>query len=106
MSKASEQALSELHGKLADTLSAALETSDKAQHLLNKYEASDKDIPFDIINFLRSLREVNPTMLTVVTKFLKDNNISCDGQSDDALEDLEAQLKSKRKTKAADITYN
>jgi len=106
MTKASEQSLSELHGKLADTLSAALETSDKAQHLLNKYEDHEVELPFDVKNFLRAMREVNPTMLTVVTKFLKDNNISCDGADDDDLGALEGKLKAKRKSKLKDVTYN
>lgn len=93
MSKATEDALGVLHGKVAETMTAALDQSDRAASLLIEFE---EDLPHKVKRFLEEVREVNPSLLTSATKFLKDNNISCDAGEDEKLSELEDRLKKKR----------
>lgn len=93
MSKATEDVLSLLHGKVAETMIDALDQADRAAGLLIKH---GDDLPNDVIRFLEESREVNPSLLTSATKFLKDNNISCDPADDEQLSELEERLKQKR----------
>lgn len=95
MDKATETQLSALHGHVASTMTAALNTSAQAEKLLRKYE--DAAIPGEVIRFLEQATVVNPSLLTAITKFLKDNDISCDIGSSDDLQELEASLARKRK---------
>ena len=94
MSRATEDQLAALHGHLAKTFTAALEQSTRASTLLAVER--DEPLPDDIVDFLESFVEVNPSLLTAATKFLKDNNISCPlGESSD-LDELKATLNKKR----------
>lgn len=98
MSRATEDQLAQLHRKVAETMVAALDQSDRAGHLLAKYALEDT-LPRDVQKFLEDAREINPSLLTSATKFLKDNNISCDPGEDENLAELEDRLKRKRTTK-------
>lgn len=109
MGKATEDQLAVLHGKVAETMTAALDQSDKANALLIKYSGhkfeEGESLPTDIMKFLEDTREVNPSLLTSATKFLKDNNISCDAADDEKLSELEERLKKKRKGNVTDISF-
>jgi len=96
MSKATEHELSALHKRVAETMTAALDQSEKALRLIAKYNAREEKLPKDIIAFLEDAAEVNPSLLVAATKFLKDNNISCDPAEDDNLKSLEEKLKNKK----------
>lgn len=99
MGRATEDQLAKLHNKVAETMIAALDQADRAAHLLIKYTVdSEVELPSDIRGFLEDTQEINPSLLTSATKFLKDNNISCDPAEDEQLSDLEKRLK-KKKTK-------
>lgn len=104
MNKATEQELSTLHKKVAETMVAALEQSDKASALLVKY--LDTELPNDVVRFLEEAKEINPSLLTSATKFLKDNNISCDVGEDEDLTKLENRLQSKRRSNVASIGFD
>lgn len=94
MTKATEAQMSQLHGKVAETILATLNQAETAAHLLCKYP----EMPDAVKTFLEHVTQVHPSLLTVATKFLKDNNISCDGASDTTMQELEEQLKKNRKT--------
>lgn len=97
MSKATEEQLAILHKKVAETMTDALDQADVAARLIIKYK--DGELPDDVVRFLENAREVNPSLLTSATKFLKDNNISCDPEESSEVKDLEARLKAKRQSK-------
>lgn len=110
MSKATEKQLSTLHGKVAETMVSALDQADNAALLLDKYHGDrEEELPADVRLFLQSCREIHPSLLTVATKFLKDNNISCDAASDEELTDLEQRLAKKRadsKARVTDVSFH
>lgn len=107
MSKATETELSTLHRKVAESMISALDQSDRATRLLLKYVGGDEMVlPDDILRFLEEVKEVNPSLLTSATKFLKDNNISCDMGEDENLSELENRLKEKRRGNVAQISFD
>jgi len=95
MNKATEKQLSLLHGKVAESMSAALDQSSMAVYLIDKY---GNDLPDKVLSFLNDCSNVNPSLLTAITKFLKDNNISVDIEGNDALSGLEESLARKKAT--------
>lgn len=94
MTKATENQLGNLHNRVASVLVQALEQSDAAYKLLEDYP----DLPLKVKDFLEDLVDVNPAILTNATKFLKDNNITCDPSDSGELSELEKRLQSKRKS--------
>jgi len=96
MSKATDKLLGELHGRVAKTMLEALEASDQAQGLLDEYET---DLPNDVVNYLKKSAMNNPALLTAVTKFLKDNSITCVIEDNNDMSELEERLKNKRHKK-------
>ena len=94
MSKASDKILGDLHGKLAKSMLSALESSDTAQDLLTAY---GEELPIEVIQFLTKLSSNNPALLTAVSKFLKDNDITCSIEESHELSELEIRLANKRK---------
>lgn len=103
MTKASERELSALHGAVARSMQASLESTDVALGLLEKYK--DADLPGDIYKFLREASIVNPSLLTAITKFLKDNNISSDIEEDNALSALQNSLNRKKTGTVTSIPF-
>lgn len=95
MSRATETDLAALHGQLAKTFVSALNQCERASTLLEVER--DEPLPDDIIDFLESFVDVNPSLLTAATKFLKDNNISADPGEDSGLDELKKELAQKRK---------
>ena len=96
MSKATDSLLGELHGKVAKSMLAALEASDQAQALLDEY---GEELPNDVINYLSKAAGNNPALLTAVTKFLKDNSITCVIEDNSDMSELEERLQNKRNKK-------
>lgn len=93
MTKATEDQLSLLHKRVAETMIAALDQSATALLLLDEYR--DK-LPAKVVDFIEECAEVSPSLLTSATKFLKDNNISVDMDQNGELSDLQEKLKEKR----------
>lgn len=96
MSKATDSLLGELHGKVAKSMLDALEASDQAQALLDEY---GEELPNDVINYLSKSAGNNPALLTAVTKFLKDNSITCVIEDNSDMSELEERLQNKRNKK-------
>lgn len=106
MSRATEDQLALLHNRVATTMITALEQADRAAALLMKYSAIEDALPHDVKRFLEDAHEVNPSLLSSATKFLKDNNISCDPADDEQLSELEERLKNKRKGNVTSIPFD
>lgn len=75
MTAASEKLLAQLHAKLTETMLKAL----------------DEDT-------------VSPTTLSAISKFLKDNEITCQIDSDDRMSDLQKALQNKRRVSDIDFS--
>lgn len=103
MTRATEDTLAQLHGKVAKTMIAALDQADRASSLLMKYSVTEEGLPDDVRRFLEDACEVNPSLLTSATKFLKDNNISCDPAEDEDLAELQNRLKEKKRSNVTSI---
>lgn len=85
---ATEGQLGELHNRVAAVLTKALRVVEKAQDAY-----LEEDVP------LEPMPEVSAPLLSVATKFLADNKITCVPEESEALTDLEATLKAKRERK-------
>ena len=102
--KATEDQLGQLHGKVAEVMTAALAQSETAAYLLSIPREENEKIPLDVILFLEKCKEVNPSLLTAATKFLKDNNISADPTTSTELSELEKTLASRQPSaKVSDV---
>jgi len=103
MSRATEDKLGLLHGSVAEALITSISQSSRATALLIKHE----ELPDDVRRFLEECSEVHPSLLTVATKFLKDNNISCDASEDESLSELQKELdKNRNKKKVSSVSYD
>lgn len=103
MSKATETSLSELHGKLAKAMLQALEESDEAQVLLDIYT---EELPTEVYDFLKSKAQDNPSLLTAITKFLKDNKITCAPEDSKDVSELRDRLSQKRRRVGNVVPFN
>lgn len=97
MSKASDKQLGELHGRLAKSMLSALEASDTAASLLDDYA---EELPGPVQAFLAKHADANPALLTAISKFLKDNDITCAIEDNDELSELEEIISKKRSRKS------
>lgn len=100
MTKATDRLLGELHGKLAKTMIAALEMSDTAEFLLQEY---GEELPEAVYDFLSKNTITNPALLTSISKFLKDNDITCAVEDNDEMSDLEQRLKTKQRRRVGNV---
>lgn len=101
MNKATDKELGTLHAKLAKAMLDALDASDEAQVLLN--ETDPGDMPDAVIAFLEKAAASNPALLTAVSKFLKDNDITCSVEDSPELSALEQRLKSKPRKSVGNV---
>ena len=90
MSKATENELSVLHKRVARSLIKQLDQSETADNLLQEFEG---DLPSPVVNFLNDLTQVPPALIQAATKFLKDNDISCDPVQETGMQSLQEKLK-------------
>ena len=95
--KATDKELGELHSLLAKSMKAALEASSEAQDLLDACVDSGEELPLAVEAFLERAADANPSLLTAVAKFLKDNNITAAIEDSKDMSELEQRLKKKRK---------
>ena len=90
---ASETALGDLHGKVARVMANALTTVELAQDMF----IDDPEAFKDDDGHIKDLPTVSAPLLTVITKFLADNKISCVPAESAAVSELEQRLKAKRR---------
>lgn len=102
MTKANDKELGTLHGKLAKSMLAALDASEEAKILLDNHA---HELPDPVIRFLVNHAEANPSLLTAVAKFLKDNNITAAIESSEEMSALEKHLKNKKRVSVGNVTH-
>ena len=93
MSKASETELAKLHGRVAQTMLEALDNQSCAAALIVEFNG---ELPDKVLTFLEKVRTPNPALLTAVSKFLKDNDITAALDDSDTMTELEKRLSAKR----------
>jgi len=91
---ATEKELSALHNKVAKALSDKLESADTAGALLEEFR---DELPEEVIKYLAAQSDASPALLTVITRFLKDNSITAVIEENEELTALDKQLAEKRK---------
>lgn len=99
-SGASENELSELHKKLAQSFSKQLDQSDRASVLLSEY---GDELPEAVVSFLEDVSTVSPALLTAVAKFLKDNEITCVVEETEEMSELASILQNKRRARVGNV---
>lgn len=102
MTKANDKELGELHGKLAKSMLAALNASETAKILLDQYS---HELPAEVVKFLLGHADANPSLLTAVAKFLKDNQITCAVSDSEEMSELEKRLKNKKRVSVGNVTH-
>lgn len=98
MTQATEKELSVLHKKVAEVLLKKLQSSDQAIYLLAKYHPIDDEedlLPEDVRDYLEKQMDASPALLTVITKFLKDNDITAVVEESKELSELDKRLAEK-----------
>lgn len=91
---APEEALGLLHAKVAKVMSGALQVFEHAQEEYLRGTHEDMDMP-----------EVNASLLSVITKFLSDNKITCVPEESGEVSDLAQRLKGKRTRKVGNVLH-
>lgn len=81
---ATESALGALHSKVAKVMTKALDNFEAAQ---DAYDPSKEDA---------ILPEVNASLLSVITKFLNENKITCTPEESEEMSELAERLANKR----------
>lgn len=94
MTRASESSLGLLHERVADVMLRSLDQAGTAEQLLVQFP----NLPEQVLEFLVQCSEVSPQLLNAATKFLKDNDISCNPEEADDLRELESALAKRRET--------
>jgi len=90
---ATESELAALHNKLAEVLRYELDKGTVAERLLDEF--SD-ELPDEVIDFLQSSRKCSPAIVSAAIKFLKDNEITCQADDNEAISELHRTLANKR----------
>lgn len=95
-SAASEEALGELHTKVAKVMTRALDQIDKAQDIFDEnVDGADPEA---------AMRpEVSPAMLSAITKFLADNKVTCNPAESENMSDLQRHLKNKKRRSVGNV---
>lgn len=103
MTRATDKELGGLHSLLAKQMREALESSNEARDLLDALAANGEELPPAVEAFLEKSASANPALLTAVSKFLKDNNITCAIEDSEDMTALQRQLKSKKKHSVGNV---
>ena len=104
--KATDKELGELHGLLAKAMKDALRASDEAKELLEACIEGGEELPLGVEAFLERASSANPSLLTAIAKFLKDNNITAAVEDSDDMTELQQRLKDKRKQSMNVVSIN
>ncbi len=90
---ATSKELAALHKKISSAMLRALEANARAEALLSEYSA---DLPEPVVDFLEELCNTNPALFQAVTKFLKDNDVTCQIEEDETTSALQQRLAKKK----------
>lgn len=100
---ASEGTLGALHSKVAKIMTGALDVYDTEQELYLKQAEMIKEHADDpeLVDKLAGMTapQPNASLLSVITKFLSDNQITCVAEESAELSDLQKSLEERKKTR-------
>jgi hypothetical protein len=96
---ATEQKLGELHDQLATLFSKILSGYELKLEVFDRIKDADNIEEEIMVELLKAPLEPSPAMLSAVSKFLKDNDISVDREELDKLSVQEERLKNKKKNR-------
>ena len=94
---ATEDALGQLHNKVAKVMVQALDVYDASQIVYLELTEAAHDNPELLETIPDKPPEVSATLLGTITKFLNDNKITCVPEESAGLSDLAQRLQNKRK---------
>lgn len=104
---ATDKELSKLHKKVAKAMLQQLDDAEEAQKLLDRKYFDDEEnevfIPEDVRMFLKKCVSASPALLTAITKFLKDNEITCQVDESDEMSDLQKRLANKQRKSVSNV---
>lgn len=103
MKKATDVELGELHALLARAMKDALQASTEAQDLLDACIDGGEELPVAVEAYLSRAASANPALLTAISKFLKDNNITAAVEDNEDMSELQKRLKDKRKNSVGNV---
>ena len=95
MTAASDKALAGLHNQLARSMTQSLLSNEVAAALLLEFK--DAELPHKVIKFIENSAVANPALMSAISKFLKDNEITCQVEESEELSALAKNLRSKPK---------
>ncbi len=95
---ATESALGGMHSLLARVLTKTLEKYEKTLSALDNLEREDLENEV-ILATIAEIGEPNPAMLSVIAKFLKDNEIAFDTEEVDTLNSTQRRLEERREAR-------
>lgn len=105
-SAATEDALGELHNKVAKVMTNALNQIEAAQDhfdvLEQQLDAGDVSDPDKVADVLKARPDVSPALLSAMTKFLADNHITCN-DTKGAASGLKDTLDKKRRRSVGNV---
>lgn len=99
---ATSKELAALHKKISAAMLKALEANERAEALLSEYGA---ELPEPVSDFLDELCTTNPALFQAVTKFLKDNDVTCQIEEDETTSALQQRLAKKKARNVGNVTF-
>ena len=94
--------LAALHKKISAAMLRALEANERAEALLSEFGT---DLPDPVTDFLEELCNTNPALFQAVTKFLKDNDVTCQIEEDATTSALQQRLAKKKARQVGNVTF-
>lgn len=91
---AKEQVLGDLHSKVAKVMHNALDVIDAQQEEFLRGTHEDTEAP-----------AVNSSLLSVITKFLADNKITCVPEESQEVSELAERLKNKKRRRVGNVVH-
>lgn len=99
---ATSKELGALHKRVAKAMLVALESNEKAQLLLDEFGA---ELPDQVRDFLEECSNSNPALFQAVTKFLKDNDVTCQIEEDETTSALQQRLAKKKTRNVGNVAF-
>ncbi|QXP44057.1 hypothetical protein [Stappia phage SI01] len=98
---ASEGQLGDLHNKIARVMAGALEQIETDQLLYQKVADKMMQDGEEVMPIVAP--DINPALLSVIERFLSNNNITCAPEAGNTMGELEQRLAAKRARRAKSV---
>lgn len=101
---ATEEALGELHSKVAKVMTNAIDVIDASQEVYLQMVEVAKEDPESLLDIPKP-PELSPALMGVMTKFLADNKISCIPEESQETSALATRLKNKQRRSVGNVVH-